>query len=164
MKPFLFYVSTLLLGLWLQIVVNHFFGGSWFSLQIMLVSVIYWGLMRGPVSGAMIGFSWGLLIDSSSLGFLGLHGLLWTLVGFATGVLRRQLDESKPWTQTIFTFVMSIAYSLSLLAIERLLIAGDRSIQLASILEPLWNALLAPFVFVGLHAWERLWEMRPERR
>jgi len=160
MKSFIFYLLTILVGLWIQIVLNHLTGGQWISFQVLLIAVIYWGLSRGPLVGQLMGFGWGMLMDASSLGFLGMHGLLWAAVGYLSGVFRRQLDDTKPWTQTLFTFAMSCFYGIGALIIDRLMASGDRPLQMVYIMQPLGNALIAAIAFWLLNAWDQVWDMR----
>ena len=47
------------------------------------------------LTGESVGFIWGLLIDASSLGLLGLHAVLYALAGYAAGMFRRQTIA--PW-------------------------------------------------------------------
>jgi rod shape-determining protein MreD len=110
MKKFLYYSVTLMGVLWLQILCNHFLGGSWFSINGVLVAVLFFGLSRGPLVGQLMGFAWGLLMDASSLGMMGLHTLIYAVAGYSAGLLRRQLDEAKAWTQAIFSFAGTLIY------------------------------------------------------
>src|SRR6266481_4483731 len=98
MKRTFYYGVTVWLFLWLQVVSNHFLGGTLVSVQWILMAVLHFGLVRGPWVGESIGFVWGLLVDASSLGLLGIHATLYALAGYAAGMFRRQLDSSKIWT------------------------------------------------------------------
>src|SRR5437762_7111568 len=77
MKRTLFYLMTLLGVLWLQMAGNYFAGSSGFSVDAILIVVLYFGLSRGPLAGEMLGFAWGLLMDASGLGLIGLHAFLY---------------------------------------------------------------------------------------
>jgi len=74
--------------------------------------------MRGPLAGETIGFMWGLLVDASGLGLVGLHALLYAAAGYMAGMLRRQLDEDKIWTQAIFTVIVSVLYVVFYLILD----------------------------------------------
>ena len=160
MKRFLFYVITLLAGLWLQLLLHHTLGENRIASQGLLVGVIYWGLSRGPIAGQLIGFFWGLLLDAASMGTLGMTAWLWTLAGFVSGTWRRELDETKIWTQSIFTFILSASLAILGILLERLWLPGNHSGVWARALEPFWNAAIAPVVFRVLWAWDTLWDMR----
>ncbi|MFA5974990.1 MAG: rod shape-determining protein MreD [Elusimicrobiota bacterium] len=161
MKRFLFYVLTIWLVLWAQVLHNHYLGGSRFSVDLILIVVLYFGLLRGPVTGQVMGFVWGLLIDASSLGVMGLHGLLYALAGYGAGMLRRQLDESKAFTQVILTFAVSVCYTGLYLVLDHLFATTTRSMGWQLAVQPLVNAFLAPIFFWSVHAWVELWQLFP---
>jgi len=159
MRGVLYYILTLWIFLWVQVVSNHFLGGTPFSVQWILLVVLHFGLARGPWVGESLGFLWGLFVDASSWGLLGLHAVLYALAGYAAGMFRRQLDISKLWTQTIFTWMVSVVYFALYLVMTRFLSSGEEPFQWGVFTVPLVNALVAPFVFRALDYWARAWEM-----
>ena len=48
MKKLIYFLLTLWIGLWIQVVSNHFLGGTLFSVQWILLAVLYCGLTCGP--------------------------------------------------------------------------------------------------------------------
>lgn len=164
MKTFLFYPVTFFLALWLQVLVNHFLGGSWFFVQGLLVVVVYWGLTRGAMAGCVMGFLWGLTADASSLGLLGEQALLFATAGYVAGSLRRQLDETKPWTQGIFTGALSLGVTVGTAIIDRIFLGNSHAVHLSMWLQPVWNGLFAPLLFILLQSWAALWDMSLENR
>lgn len=158
MKAFFFYSITIVLILWIQVVNDHYTGGLGFSANLVLVAVLSFGLSRGPLVGELLGFVWGLLVDAASLGFIGIHALLYTLAGYMAGVLKRQLDESKMGAQSLFTLGISILYMGFSYGLQRLFSYGIRPISWAIVAQPLSNAILAPILFWGLNSWSQLWD------
>jgi rod shape-determining protein MreD len=154
-----FYFLTLWGLLWLQVVINHFAGGSAFTVNVILISVLAVGLSRGPAAGLGVGYVWGLLLDASSLGLLGMHALLYGLAGYTAGLLRRQLDETKIWTQAIFSFAITVLYLLAYVGLGHLFSTGDRSFSWRLVVEPVVNALLAPLFFGALRQWFKAWDL-----
>lgn len=53
--------------------------------DLLLVTVVALGLLRGSVSGAVLGFVGGLVVDLATLGTLGVTSLVLTLGGFWAG-------------------------------------------------------------------------------
>jgi len=145
----------------MQVINNHLLGGSAFSVDVLLICVLYYGLNQGPLVGQGMGIVWGLLNDASSLGLLGMHALLYALAGYAAGMLRRQLDETKLWTQGIFTLAISLGYSLLYLGLDHLFSGSDRSFSWGTALHPFVNGCLAPVLFWLLHRWSEAWEIFP---
>jgi len=161
MKKGIFYVITVILVLWIQMAINYFLGSSGFSMNVVLCAVLYFGLSRGPIVGESAGFAWGLLMDASSLGLLGLQAVLYAGAGFFAGILRRQLDENKAWTQTIFTLAISIVYVLLFFVLDRLFSAGPHPISWSLVTQPFINALTAPVIFWLLQRWSEFWDLVP---
>lgn len=63
---------------------------NWFELvegraDVVLLALVCVALLRGPVLGACAGFFAGLVLDTATLGTLGLTSLLLTLAGYAAG-------------------------------------------------------------------------------
>jgi rod shape-determining protein MreD len=164
MRPFFFYAVTLFGGFWLQIIQNHFLGGSLFSVQLLVIAVIYWGLSHGSVSAPLMGFVWGLLTDAASLGLLGERALLFAAVGFIAGLLRRQLDDTKPWTQAIFTLIASLGILLGEMLIDHCFLRGAHPVRASTWVQPVWNALAAPILFLLLRSWDMAWDIHGRHR
>src|ERR1017187_3183741 len=129
MKAAAYFVLSLWLILWLQLVGNYYVAEAGLSANIILVVVLYFGLTRGPLMAELLGFVWGLLIDASSLGLMGMHALLYSLAGHLAGLLRRQLDETKAWTQAIFTLAISLLYLVFYFGLDRLFSYGPQPVS-----------------------------------
>ncbi len=164
MKRALFYLVTLWFLLWIQVVSNHFLGGTLFSVQWILIATLHFGLNRGPWAGEWVGFVWGLFVDAASMGMLGVHAILYAMAGYAAGMFRRQLDSSKVWTQAIFTWMVSMVYFMLYVVIERFFSSSEGSFQWMILTVPVMNAVLAPSVFVVLERWAAIWDMEPVER
>jgi rod shape-determining protein MreD len=160
-KKAVYYLLTLWIFLWGQVVSNHVLGGTLFSVQWILLAILHTGLARGPWTGELIGFIWGLLMDSSSLGLLGLHAMLGTLAGYAAGMFRRQLDSSKVWTQAIFSWMVSVVYFGLYGIVTKFFSLNEGPFQWALLTVPIANALAAPIVFRLLEIWTEAWGITP---
>src|SRR5262249_26074237 len=118
------------------------------------------GLVRGPWAGIWMGFLWGLMMDASSLGLLGIQAMLFSITGYAAGILRRQLDASKLWTQTIFSWMVSTIYIGCYLLVGRFFAIPQKPFQWVFLTVPLINAFVAPLVFRALEQWAHAWDIR----
>lgn len=161
MKRFFFYLLTVWIALWFQAFVNYSFGGSRVSADIVLMGVLYFGLLRGPIVGQALGFVWGLLIDASSLGLLGLHVFLYASAGYAAGMLRRQLDGAQAVAQAIFTFAVSVCCAAGYLAVSHLFASVQGPAAWPLVIQPLVNAILAPVFFWLARRWSVGWRLFP---
>ena len=72
-------------GAMLQVVIvsSIVIGGG--APDLLLVTVVALGLLRGSIPGAVLGFVGGLIVDLSTLGTLGVTSLVLTLAGFWAG-------------------------------------------------------------------------------
>ena len=71
----------------LQITFVNTFGLVRGHADVVLLTLVCLGLLRGPIFGACAGFFVGLVIDTATFGTLGLTSLLLTLAGYAAGRL-----------------------------------------------------------------------------
>ena len=53
--------------------------------DLLLVALVALALLRGPIVGAITGFWTGIIIDTATLGTLGLTSLLLVLIGYGIG-------------------------------------------------------------------------------
>ncbi|MGB7295102.1 MAG: rod shape-determining protein MreD [Candidatus Aminicenantales bacterium] len=72
-------------------------------------AVLYFGLTRQEIFGAVMGTACGLLQDSLSLGVFGVSGLTKTLLGFVTGYVSRKINVLSPGRTFVFVLVMAAA-------------------------------------------------------
>ncbi len=161
MKTALFYFLTMFFALWIQMAGNYFLGAWGLSANVILIIVLYFGLVRGPMTGILMGFFWGLLVDASSLGLIGLHAFLYACAGFIAGLLRRQLDEKKMWTQAIFTLGVSVLYTMFYFILDRVFSTGPHPVSWSMAAQPLLNAAVAPLFFWMMQGWAQLWDIAP---
>jgi rod shape-determining protein MreD len=61
--------------------------------DIVILAVIYIGIKRGNIEGAVSGFIAGLIYDILSGSFLGLLALAYSIAGFTAGYFHREEDE-----------------------------------------------------------------------
>ncbi len=160
---FLFYFSTLILGLFLEVVFTRYFSLFGVAPNLLLIFVVGIGFMLGPVTGETMGFVWGLMADSLGVNLFGLHSLVLTLAGYISGKLRRRVDAERPAPQiviacmaTLFSAILaSMAYSLTEESEGRI---GIYSLILQMVL----NGLMASACFWIMNRWIGLWRIEQE--
>lgn len=105
--------TEVIAGLILAVVLQTVFGKLSPSLVVVFNTfswvVIYFGLTRQEVFGAVMGTACGLLQDSLSLGVFGVSGLTKTLLGFSTGYVSRKINVLSPSRSFIFVLIMAAA-------------------------------------------------------
>ena len=100
----------------------HILGGTPDVLLVMLVAV---ALLRGAIVGAAGGFFAGLLVDTASLGRLGLTSLVLTIAGYWIGRYGETTGRDRAHAPFLSVAVVTILYSFGLLLVHFVL--GDRA-------------------------------------
>jgi len=75
--------------------------------QLVLLSVVAWSLVRGPVEGIFWGFAGGLLFDLASGGPLGVSALAMLAVAAVAGLLGGRMFGSNPLLPIVAVFAAS---------------------------------------------------------
>jgi rod shape-determining protein MreD len=85
---------------------------------VLLVSLVGFALLRGSVSGAVGGFFAGLLVDTASLGTLGLTSLVLTLSGYWIGRYGETTGRDRAHAPFLSVAVVTVLYQLGLLVVH----------------------------------------------
>ncbi len=117
--------------------------------DVLLVTLVSIALLRGALTGAIVGFAAGLIVDVATLGTLGLTSLLLTLVGYWAGRYGETTGRSRAHSPLVAAVAATVfmelgGYSLRLLLGEPV---AARVLLVALPATILWNALLAYPVF-----------------
>ncbi len=86
--------------------------------DLLLVSLVALALLRGSVSGAVGGFFAGLLVDTASLGTLGLTSLVLTLAGYWIGRYGETTGRDRAHAPFLSIAVVTVLYELGLLVVH----------------------------------------------
>lgn len=116
------------------------------SVDLILVLVCAWGILKGPLVGATAGFVAGIFVDlvPPAETVLGLNSLALTLVGFAVGIL-----GVKP-SKSFFRPLLIVAIASMILIIMRALLV---SIFVSTIaFSRLWELLITQAIYTSLLA------------
>ncbi len=100
----------------------HVFSGVPDFLLVTLVAV---ALLRGTIVGAGGGFFAGLLVDTASLGQLGMTSLVLTLAGYWIGRYGETTGRDRAHAPFLSVAVVTVLYSFSLLLLHFVL--GERA-------------------------------------
>jgi len=100
----------------------HVFGGRPDFLLVTLVAI---ALLRGTIVGAVGGFFAGLLVDTASLGQLGLTSLVLTLAGYWIGRYGETTGRDRVHAPFLSVAVVTVLYSFGLLLVHFVL--GERA-------------------------------------
>lgn len=146
----LYYIIVFIGGVVLQFGLSQYAAPHGIFPNILLTSLIFIGLLRGPLAGELLGFSWGLAWDALSVETFGSHALLFTLMGYLSGRLSRQWDESKIITQMVITGLASLAFWAGKLIIFALFgsAAESGSVTALAGFQVLANMIISPIIFI----------------
>jgi rod shape-determining protein MreD len=86
--------------------------------DVLLVSLVALALLRGSVVGAVGGFFAGLLVDTATLGTLGLTSLVLTLAGFWIGRYGETTGRDRAHAPFLSVAVVTVLYQLGLLVVH----------------------------------------------
>ncbi|QGG95707.1 rod shape-determining protein MreD [Actinomarinicola tropica] len=108
----------------------------------LVVAPVAAGLLGGPERGATVGFAAGLLFDAFVTTPFGLTALVWTVTGYATGLLGRNLIRSTPIGTIAFAVAAAIG-STTLFVLVGTLLGQDHLLDAPVVRILVVGALLA---------------------
>jgi len=100
----------------------HVFGGV---PQLVLVTLVAVSLLRGAVAGAVAGFFAGLVVDTATLGMLGLTSLVLTVSGYWIGRYGETTGRERGHAPFLSVAVVTFLYAFGVLLVEFML--GERA-------------------------------------
>jgi rod shape-determining protein MreD len=86
--------------------------------DVLLVTLVALSLLRGSVAGAVGGFFAGLLVDTATLGILGLSSLVLTLAGYWIGRYGETTGRDRAHAPFLSVAVVTVLYELGLLVVH----------------------------------------------
>jgi rod shape-determining protein MreD len=86
--------------------------------DVLLVGLVALSLLRGSVLGAVGGFFAGLIVDTASLGTLGLTSLVLTLAGYWIGRYGETTGRDRAHAPFLSVAVVTVLYQVGLLVVH----------------------------------------------
>ncbi len=121
-----------------------------------LVAVVCLALMRGPVWGAVSGFSTGLFLDIALVQVMGISSFLFTLAGYFSGRLAGRVDPTS-WAPPIVAVFAATLVVESLNAVIMFLLGVEASVWFIAFRIVLPTAFLNALVASPIFAICRWW-------
>jgi len=122
--------------------------------DFLLILVLFLGLYNGSLFGEIHGFFTGLLIDFLTIGPLGLYALLFSLLGFLSGLLKKNVNTSGFFLVLFLGFLAFIIKTLILYLLNFFfpnLITYYSLLSPATYIELGLTALFTPIIFKFLN-------------
>lgn len=165
-RRFLLGAATVLTALLLQDTVISALPLPGAAPDLLLVLVVAYALVEGPLSGMITGFVAGILADSLADHALGRLALVYAVVGYATGFIE---DDTERSTLVPFLAVTAGAIGGVLLFAGEGMLLGDPRVTIHAVGRSLvssvpYSVVLTPFVVPVLDLLVRRMEPDPIRR
>jgi rod shape-determining protein MreD len=165
-RRFLLGAATVLTALLLQDTVISTLPLPGAAPDLLLVLVVAYALVEGPLSGMTTGFVAGLLADSLADHALGRLALVYAVVGYATGFIE---DDTERSTLVPFLAVAAGAVGGVLIFAGEGMLLGDPRVTIHAVGRSLvssvpYSVVLTPFVVPVLNVLVRRMEPDPIRR
>ena len=114
--------------------------------QLLLVTLVAVSLLRGSVTGAVGGFFAGILVDSATLGELGLTALVLTLAGYWIGRYGETTGRDRAHAPFLSVAVITVLYAFGLLLVHFML---GESAPAGAVLRGLVPAIAMNLILAG---------------
>ncbi len=107
---------------------------SWLPMiSLFTLAVVYIGLRKGELIGALAGTTSGLLVDAFSVGVFGISGLTLTVTGYLSGLIAKRIQIQNFLRTFFFVGLMTLVESSLWLVLVRLILS-ERSGRVVDIL------------------------------
>jgi len=116
--------------------------------DLLLVTIICVALLRGPIAGAAAGFWGGILLDTATLGTLGVSSLLLTVAGYWAGRYGETTGRGRRYAAPLAAFAISILAGFGAVALHFLL--GEPVAARDALVTAVPSAILAAVLAFGV--------------
>lgn len=118
-------------------------------LDLPLLVTIYFSMMRrSPVAGVLFGAGIGLAQDSLSRGYVGMYGIVKTLVGYFAGMVSQRFDVENSMVRLVLGFFFYFFHQFFYWVLKRALLGEKINLDLEqTLVVAVLNALVAVPLF-----------------
>jgi rod shape-determining protein MreD len=134
----------------------QFFFGKYINIcgifpNLILILIVYLGLTKGVVSAELAGFLFGLTWDVFSTDIFGIRAVIFTIVGYLTGMMNKYFDKDSSLAKIVIVLSANLVYWFGFSFIYVVLLAGESSslsfITAQAVFKILVTVLIAPIIF-----------------
>ena len=147
MKKLLFYFTTVIIIIFLEILFSKF---SVFGLFF----IIFIGLYRGSYSGCTVGFFIGIIDGVFFATTFGTLSFSYSIIGYLAGRLPKRIDEENPLAQISIVFLGVIVSQVINLIIEVIFTGIPGIFSIAWLIVPV---IISPVFFLIFKKWWLFW-------
>lgn len=118
-------------------------------LELPLLVTVYFSMMRrSPMAGVLFGAGIGLAQDSVSRGYVGMYGIVKTLVGYFAATVSQRFDVENAWARLILSFFFYCFHQFFYWVLKRALIGETMHLDpVQTIVYAALNAVVAVPLF-----------------
>jgi rod shape-determining protein MreD len=122
-----------------------------------MIAVVYMGLSRGKLSGEVMGFLLGITWDAFSTDVFGVRAIMFTLIGYFSGMMNKDFDKDHVFTQITAVFLANMIYWIGFSLIYYIIPEGSGSykpfvITMQGSLKIALTVAIAPLIFYILNS------------
>ncbi|MDR1417814.1 MAG: rod shape-determining protein MreD [Endomicrobium sp.] len=152
MRKYIFYFFIYIVFCLLQFCFSQYLNIFGIYPNFILIFVVCIGLLKGSFNAELIGFLFGLTWDIFSTDIFATRALLFTILGYCSGKLRKNFDEDSIIFQCFVVLAASLAYNLGVyfinyITIHDILVYNLGITLVRSISKTLINVIVTPCVF-----------------
>jgi rod shape-determining protein MreD len=114
--------------------------------NFILILVVYIGLLKGSLNAQLAGFLFGLTWDTFCTNIFATRAMLFTILGYCSGKLRKKFDEDSIVFHCVIIFIASLSYII----IMQDILTYNLDIVLKNVSKILINVVVAPCIFYVL--------------
>ena len=118
-------------------------------LELPLLVTVYFSLMwRSPIAGLLFGAAIGLAQDALSQQYVGMFGIVKTLVGYFAASMSLRVDVGNPMLRLLLGFFFFFFHSVLYWVLARALLAENLQFDLGQVMVlAILNAIVAVFLY-----------------
>ncbi len=152
----LFISITIIVSIILQTTVINYLAIFSVKPELLIIITVYFSLVKGSLSGEVIGFTGGLLEDVFAINLVGINAFTKTIIGYTVGKLKNNIDLENFITPFIIVGMVTFLEGI-LFYIIRLFFGQEMpffNCMAMNLGRAIYNGVLAPFVFRLLSRFE----------
>jgi rod shape-determining protein MreD len=110
------------------------------------------GLLAGPVAGALMGFSVGLLIDVALLQTLGISSLVYVIVGHYSGLMRDNARDPQATLLPLAAGALGTFTALTVFSLLQFLLGVEAPVSFELVRQIISTVLINTLIALPVHA------------
>ena len=133
----------------MQTTMDRFLAGRTIAIDLVLVSIVYVALTRGPVGGLLTGCFAGLIQDALTSGVIGIGGIAKTIVGFLAGAIGQQFIITAAVPRMVMFVAATALHAAIFMGLYQAIGRGSFQASVATVgVQALANAVVGMLAFI----------------